>query len=843
MKTLSDGNSSGIASVKLVTVIFVIAAIAIGGYIAVVSGKPATTQSTTTSPASSSSSTSSSTIITSSATTATSSASVTATSTPTRSSTTQLTTTTSVSTSSSTSFSTSPIQVTFENSTYQKASSSSASGWFTNGQSADMMLGGFGFDNSGGALQFNHPGQVSTDGTHVVLADTWNNRVLLWNSVPSSNNVPPDIVLGQPNFGTNNPGSALNQMNWPISASIAGGKLVVADTYNNRILVWNSLPTKNDQPADFQIVGAYQYGPILGNSSLRDIKWPWGVWTDGQKMAVTNTVGGLILIWNTFPTQTNQSADIYIYGGGIGTPRTITSDGTHLIIGDHNACLQNSQLQATTYYQLTCSAATVGSTWFWRSFPTHDNQLPDFYMNEPSGGGAWMTGQFTSDGRLLLMGTILYEWNAFPINGSVAPNLQVGSWLIPGQVAKYTFIYPFSLAIVGPKVLVSENQGNKILVFNSIPTSPTQFPDLVIGAPDINSSTLDSNFMLGNPLPVTDGKSLIEVSDASYMYVWKNLPNESGAHPDVVYNFHTLTLAFSPECAVINNGTLVIAGFNGDPTGPQIFIWNKIPLNGELPDREYSSIGGVKFGWMHGCAWDNKYFYIADLQSNLIYVWKGLPTTNLTSPLFALPVNQPTQISSDGTHLVVSSGLGLDVYNVAGLSASSQPVIIGGARISNGLKGLVADGHLFAVDTGFNRLQIWDNISQALNGGSANITIGCLGSNSYCSANAMIGGDKLFWPYSLAFDGHYLWVGETKFSNRLLRFSLQPGLSPSAVAASNPAPSSGDQSLAQMFPLIPEILFTSIIISTVACACTIGTFRSSVSRRFLQGKFDEGISK
>ena len=35
--------------------------------------------------------------------------------------------------------------------------------------------------------------------------------------------------------------------------------------------------------------------------------------------------------------------------------------------------------------------------------------------------------------------------------------------------------------------------------------------------------------------------------------------------------------------------------------------------------------------------------------------------------------------------------------------------------------------------------------------------------------------DKLFMPTYLSFDGSFLWVGEMKWSDRLLRFSVQPG--------------------------------------------------------------------
>jgi hypothetical protein len=35
------------------------------------------------------------------------------------------------------------------------------------------------------------------------------------------------------------------------------------------------------------------------------------------------------------------------------------------------------------------------------------------------------------------------------------------------------------------------------------------------------------------------------------------------------------------------------------------------------------------------------------------------------------------------------------------------------------------------------------------------------------------GRSTLFWPGAPVFDGSYLWLGEFKFSNRLLRFSIE----------------------------------------------------------------------
>jgi hypothetical protein len=52
-------------------------------------------------------------------------------------------------------------------------------------------------------------------------------------------------VLGQDNLTTNNPGTGLNNLNWPVGVSSANGKVVVSDTNNNRILIWNYFQHKS----------------------------------------------------------------------------------------------------------------------------------------------------------------------------------------------------------------------------------------------------------------------------------------------------------------------------------------------------------------------------------------------------------------------------------------------------------------------------------------------------------------------------------------------------------------------------------------------------------------------
>ncbi|HEY1341992.1 MAG TPA: hypothetical protein VGF59_30980, partial [Bryobacteraceae bacterium] len=105
------------------------------------------------------------------------------------------------------------------------------------------------------------PTAVASDGVHLVVADTDHNRVLIWNSIPTVNNQPADVVVGQPDFkSTSLPGNVPNakSMRGPQGVWILNGKLYVADTQNNRVLIFNSIPTSNGAAADV-VLGAKDF--------------------------------------------------------------------------------------------------------------------------------------------------------------------------------------------------------------------------------------------------------------------------------------------------------------------------------------------------------------------------------------------------------------------------------------------------------------------------------------------------------------------------------------------------------------------------------------------------------
>src|SRR5207248_4249712 len=92
-------------------------------------------------------------------------------------------------------------------------------------------------------IGLNVPGHVATDGKRLYVADTQNNRVLVWNSIlAASNGASADFAIGQPSLTTNAPGAGQTGLDAPRGVAATKNRLVIADTGNNRVLVWQPPP-------------------------------------------------------------------------------------------------------------------------------------------------------------------------------------------------------------------------------------------------------------------------------------------------------------------------------------------------------------------------------------------------------------------------------------------------------------------------------------------------------------------------------------------------------------------------------------------------------------------------
>ncbi|MEK7403243.1 MAG: Ig-like domain-containing protein [Gemmatimonadota bacterium] len=613
------------------------------------------------------------------------------------------------------------------------------------GMNANLVLSAFGFNNSGGSGVYHHNAGMATDGTRFFLADRNNNRVLVWNTLPTSN-VAPDFVLGQPGFLTNDPGSGLNQMNWPTAIAVGSGKLFVADGYNDRILVWNTIPTLSGTAADFALTGS---GDL--------VKWPWGVWTNGTKLAATNTIEGKILIWNTIPTTGTTAANVVLKGsatfgsGGSPTPRSITSNGTMFAAADHNP-----------------PGYAVQGIHVWNAFPT-SNVAPSYFSSAPEDPQyAWMQGDFTGDGKLYLFGRYIWGYNTVPTAATGADGISTPDFTIRSNTARLEGGDGSDLKFAGGRMYVSMSNGNRVNVYNSVPTADAE-PSFALGAPTVSTNTAQSNYLITSPIPASDGRRLFVTSGFERrLYVWRSIPASSGTAPDAVFWFQSSgnTYDFQPADNTLFGNVLMAAGEK------TIAIWTSLPLNGEAPTTMLrDNIGGVALTDIKGITYDGVNTYVTD-GTSMLYVWAGVPTASST-PIFQGNVGAGVgRISSDGTTIMWSNGVShrAKYCLVANLAGCTAPSTFGAALVPNLPSDvLIAGGRVFMVDGGFNRIQVWNSVASATGGAAPDVI---LGKPNTSDVTPRIGQSQLFWPGTIAYDGRNVWVGEFKFSGRLVAYPL-----------------------------------------------------------------------
>ena len=147
------------------------------------------------------------------------------------------------------------------------------------------------------------------------LPDYGNYRVLGFNGVPTSNNVNADFVLGQPDFSTTTSGSSANAMNGPQTVKRYNGKVFLVEYTNSRVLIWNSAPTTTQQPADV-VVGQTGFGLSAWGCTQTSLYWPESMEiTPGGKLIVADSNNNRVLIWNSIPTTNGAPADVVLGQG------------------------------------------------------------------------------------------------------------------------------------------------------------------------------------------------------------------------------------------------------------------------------------------------------------------------------------------------------------------------------------------------------------------------------------------------------------------------------------------------------------------------------------------------
>lgn len=166
-------------------------------------------------------------------------------------------------------------------------------------------------ENRGGAPDahsFRWPHAVADlDGT-LLVADAGNHRILGW-AAPDTDRAA-DLLIGQPDFrsATEFPYAPQTAaaLRFPYGIAVDNGQLAVADTANNRILLWESVRWRHHTVDG--VVGAADgvlaQPTFAGNGENRwdrvdrdTLCWPYGLHRSGERIAVADSGNNRVVVW------------------------------------------------------------------------------------------------------------------------------------------------------------------------------------------------------------------------------------------------------------------------------------------------------------------------------------------------------------------------------------------------------------------------------------------------------------------------------------------------------------------------------------------------------------------
>lgn len=162
------------------------------------------------------------------------------------------------------------------------------------------------------------PRGVCWAGGKLLVSDTAQNRLLVWDGLPTQTHRPPDLVLGQlDELDTyrNAGGVHAGSLQYPSGVWTDGNRLLLADAWNHRVLLWHTFPQRDGQPADV-VIG--QADKCSGQPNRKGVGaapdadtlyWPYGVCSDGQRIWIADTGNRRVLYYDRFPERDGQAAD------------------------------------------------------------------------------------------------------------------------------------------------------------------------------------------------------------------------------------------------------------------------------------------------------------------------------------------------------------------------------------------------------------------------------------------------------------------------------------------------------------------------------------------------------
>lgn len=568
------------------------------------------------------------------------------------------------------------------------------------------------------ASSLRFPKAVASDGIRLAVADTGNNRVLIWNSLPTTFATPADVVLGQTDMAGNTVAAvSASSLNKPESVAFvgsgAGAKLIVADRDNHRVLIWNTVPTSHNTAASL-VLGQADFTSATPACSASAMRAPADIVSDGTKLVVADAENFRALVWSSLPTQNGQSADA--------------------VLGQADA--------------VTCTApGTVNAQ----------------SLSEPRGVAIDSNGKIYVSDRT---NNRIVRY-ASPVSTAAAPELVIGQATFGSNTAgasRTELRGPTRLSVVGSTLLVSDTTNGRLVTFST---------------------------------NVIDGGEALSLLGK---FAFDGEPSD-----EIVY----------PGAVASNDAALFIADYTR--SGAKIF--GSIPnRNAAAANYDWFPVAGVSDTQIRG-PWDSVYcagrvvmsdytnhrFVVVDPTTTPPTISRAFGQPDLMSDLNPTPptassISDPYAVACSGTRLIVADSrnnrvlIWLNPWTKQPLdpdfNGTPADIVLGQASMTTSTNGTAMDeldypvavsvdestDRLYVSDLSNRRVLVWNDFSMlnsSNSGIAANVVIGYAPADGVPSGNPAPSATTFGEPYGLVARNGRLWLASSQGS-RVLEFANIP---------------------------------------------------------------------
>lgn len=329
------------------------------------------------------------------------------------------------------------------------------------------------------------PRGVWSDGKMVIVADTGNHRILIWNQIPTTYHEPADVVLGQPDFFSEGPnkGGPSAGLNLPTGVVVDHGRLIVADAWNHRILVWDCVPALNNQAPSY-VIGQPDLVSVDvnagGTCTPVSLYWPFGISFTGSRFWIADTGNRRVLGWNDFP-EPGDKPDVVLgqpdgfsneeNRGGIGPGsfrwvHDIAGDDHHLFLadaGNHRVLVWPGDVNGDSGADAAIGQKDMISSIEWAYGPQSDRVLRFPYSVSSDSGHLAIAD--TANNRILL-------YNSFPLETAQPADSVIGQddFTSYGEnrwkaVTSDSMCWPYGICLSGDILAVADSGNNRVIIW------------------------------------------------------------------------------------------------------------------------------------------------------------------------------------------------------------------------------------------------------------------------------------------------------------------------------------------------------------------------------------------